>query len=129
MSGIRRKCRRWIRKTRKLLTIYRTHHPQADVDRLYMKRSEGGRGLIGVEDWSGGFEQTSLKKYIHSNNGKWCKAVKDEGILKQAEDNNDSETIRMEHSQRTHTRTNHFMAILQNHRGSCRMPKIGAKTL
>lgn len=36
-------------KTRKLLTCHRAHHPKADVDRLYIKRSEGGRGLLQVE--------------------------------------------------------------------------------
>ena len=51
------------RKTRKLLTIYRTHHPQADVNRLYIKRSEGGQGLIGVEDCIR-VEQASLKKIL-----------------------------------------------------------------
>ena len=38
------------RKTRKLLTVNRALHPQADVDRLYGKRSEGGRGLLSIED-------------------------------------------------------------------------------
>ena len=38
------------RKTRKMRTIYRSMHPQGDVDRLYWKRlywkrKEGGRGL------------------------------------------------------------------------------------
>lgn len=28
----------------------RMHHPKADVDRLYVKRSEGGRGLIQIEN-------------------------------------------------------------------------------
>ena len=36
-------------KTRKLLTMYRIHHPKANVDRLYLPRSEGGRGLIQIE--------------------------------------------------------------------------------
>ena len=30
------------RKTRKMLTIYGAHHPKADVDRMYLKRAEGG---------------------------------------------------------------------------------------
>ena len=34
------------RKTRKLLTIHGQHHPKADVDRLYVPRKQGGRGLI-----------------------------------------------------------------------------------
>ena len=38
------------RKTRKMLTMYGAHHPKADVERIYLKRVEEGRGLIGVED-------------------------------------------------------------------------------
>nr|XP_027229447.1 uncharacterized protein LOC113821177 [Penaeus vannamei] len=38
------------RKTRKLMTMYGAQHPKADVDRLYLKRYDGGRGLLGVED-------------------------------------------------------------------------------
>jgi hypothetical protein len=37
------------RKTRKMLTIYKMCHPKADIDRLYVKRKEGGRGLVQVE--------------------------------------------------------------------------------
>ena len=37
------------RKTRKMLTMYKMHHPKADIDRLYEKRKEGGRGLVQVE--------------------------------------------------------------------------------
>ena len=38
------------RKTRKLFTIYGALHPKSDVDRLYIPRKEGGRGLISTED-------------------------------------------------------------------------------
>ena len=38
------------RKTRKLFTIYGALHPKSDVDRLYIPRKEGGRGLISLED-------------------------------------------------------------------------------
>lgn len=37
------------RKTRKLLTIHGILHPRADVDRLYVKRVDGGRGLKHIE--------------------------------------------------------------------------------
>jgi hypothetical protein len=37
------------RKTRKMLTMYKMHHPKADIDRLYVQRKEGGRGLIQLE--------------------------------------------------------------------------------
>ena len=38
-------------KTRKFMTMYKTHHPKSDVDRLYLPRTEGGkcRGLIQLE--------------------------------------------------------------------------------
>ena len=36
-------------KTRKFLTTYKMHHPKSDVDRLYLPRTEGGRGLIQLE--------------------------------------------------------------------------------
>ena len=37
------------RKSRKKMTMYGGLHPKSDVDRLYVKRKEGGRGLISVE--------------------------------------------------------------------------------
>jgi hypothetical protein len=37
-------------KTKKMLTVYKMHHPKADIDRLYVKRKEGGRGLVEVEE-------------------------------------------------------------------------------
>ena len=36
-------------KVRKLLTMNKMHHPKADVDRLYIRRSEGGKGLLELE--------------------------------------------------------------------------------
>lgn len=38
------------RKTRKLLTIYGALHARSNVSRLYLRRREGGRGLISVDD-------------------------------------------------------------------------------
>ena len=40
---------RMDRKTRKLLTCNRMLHPKSDVDRLYLPRGKGGRGLLQVE--------------------------------------------------------------------------------
>jgi hypothetical protein len=37
------------RKTRKILTMYKTQHPKPDTDRLYVKRKEGERGLAHIE--------------------------------------------------------------------------------
>ena len=38
------------RKTRKLFTIYGGLHPKSDVDRLYVPRKDGRRGLIAIGD-------------------------------------------------------------------------------
>ena len=38
------------RRTRKLFTIYEALHPNSDVDKLYIPRKVGGRGLISIED-------------------------------------------------------------------------------
>ena len=50
-------------KIRKLLTCNRMHHPKADVERLYIPRSEGGRGLMQLEI---NFKSTTigLHKYL-----------------------------------------------------------------
>ena len=37
------------RKTSKMLTMYKVHHPKADIDRLYVKKKGGGRGFVQVE--------------------------------------------------------------------------------
>ena len=68
------------RKTRKLMNMHRPLHPQADVDRLYIKRAEGGRGMISVEDCVE-IETNSLHQYIIESKEKLLKGGKDEGIL------------------------------------------------
>ena len=54
------------RKTRKLFTLYGASHPKSDVDRLYIRRKEGGRGLISIEDF---VELTirGLEVYVHES--------------------------------------------------------------
>ena len=39
-----------IGRTRKLFTIYGALHPKSDVDRLYIPRKKGVRGLISIQD-------------------------------------------------------------------------------
>ena len=41
--------RRMDKKIRKLLTLNRMHHPKADINRMYVPRKEGGRGIINLE--------------------------------------------------------------------------------
>ena len=37
-------------RTRKLMTMHKALQPRDDVDRLYVSRKEGGRGLAGIEE-------------------------------------------------------------------------------
>ena len=53
------------RKSRKTRTMYGGLHPKSDVDRLYVKRKEGGRGLISVERYFRE-EENSLGFYVAS---------------------------------------------------------------
>ena len=61
-------------KTRKLMTMYGPQHPKADVDRLYLKRCDGERGLIGVEDCVQA-EVNSIDKYLSVSEEKLLKEV------------------------------------------------------
>ena len=54
------------RKTRKLFTIYGALHPKSDVDRLYIPRKKGGRGLISIEDCVG-LAIRGLEVYVHGS--------------------------------------------------------------
>ena len=86
------------RKTRKLLTMYGAHHPQADIDRLYLRRADGGRGLIGIEDcvW---MEQESLLRYIEQGTGKLILAVGKEEMLKAGKGEQNKEGMQKEHAE------------------------------
>jgi hypothetical protein len=50
------------RNTRKLLTIHGQRHPKTDVDRLYVPRIQGGRGLMKLEE-AYAVEITKLVEY------------------------------------------------------------------
>jgi len=41
--------REFERKIRKVLTMYKLRNPKGDIDRVYVKRKEGGRGLLQIE--------------------------------------------------------------------------------
>ena len=62
------------RRTRKLITRYGAHHPKTDVNRLYLQRCEGGRGLLGLEDCVQ-VEVHSLEKYLSASKEKIFKKV------------------------------------------------------
>ena len=62
-------------------TLHHALHPQADIDRLYSKRSEGGRGLMSVED-SANSEINRLSRYVEGCNGSLLEAVYKEEVLR-----------------------------------------------
>ena len=45
----RNKHKQMDQRTRKLMTMHKALHPRDDVDRLYVSRKEGGRGLTSIE--------------------------------------------------------------------------------
>ena len=61
-------------KTRKFLTMYRMHHPKADVDRLYLPRNEGGRGLIQIK-LTYKITTAGLETYLRENKDRIMKLV------------------------------------------------------
>ena len=63
IKWIKEELRALERKTRKLLTIYRSLHSQADVYGLCVKDSKGDTGLISIEDCVN-IEVGSLYKYV-----------------------------------------------------------------
>lgn len=63
------------RKTKKILTMGGAHHSRADVDRLYIKRRNGGRCLLEIEAV---YDQTmvGLADYLEKDYCNLMKAVK-----------------------------------------------------
>ena len=67
--------------TRKTLTMYGALHPKSDIDRLYLRRKEGGRGLISIEMCVRS-EENNLGLYVRESNEMLLKGVKKVGITK-----------------------------------------------
>ena len=85
------------RKTRKLITANRALHPQSDVDRLYMPRQTGGRGLLQVKQ-TVEEEKRALSDYIKNSTENYLKEVtKEENLEVQ-------ETKKEYHKQEINTR-------------------------
>ena len=50
LKWTRDELRQMDQRTRKLMTMHKALHPRDDVDRLFVPRKDGGRGLAGIED-------------------------------------------------------------------------------
>ena len=99
------------RKTRKILTMNRMLHPQSDVDRLYIPRKEGGRGLLGVEDCVQ-IEVESLAKYVSASDELLLQAVSKEHLItRQTCDQDTKKTRREERHKRWREKSLHGKLI------------------
>jgi len=49
-----------------MLTMYKMHQPKADIDRLYVKRKEGERGLVQIEA-AYKAEIINIAEYLNTN--------------------------------------------------------------
>ena len=63
------------RTTRKTLRMYGALHPKSDINRLYLKRKHGGRGLISIETCIRS-EENNLGLYVRESNEMLLKGVK-----------------------------------------------------
>ena len=68
-------------KTRKTLTLHGAFHRNSDVDRLYLKRKDGGRGLISVVDCVR-MEEENLMEYAATSAEWMLQKVVQHGIVK-----------------------------------------------
>ena len=50
LKWTREELKQMDQRTRKLMTMHKALHPRDDVDRLYVSRKEGERGLASIED-------------------------------------------------------------------------------
>ena len=67
------------RKTRKFFTIYGALHFKSYVDRLYIPRKEGGRGLISIEDCVE-LAIKGLEVHVHGSEGRLIQAPRGDKI-------------------------------------------------
>ena len=73
------------RKTRKVPNMYQVLHPRSNVGRPYLPRSEGGKGLLSLEECVNA-EKRSLGQYLKMNEDEWLRSAWEEGLIKKDED-------------------------------------------
>ena len=80
-------------------TLHHALHLQADIDRLYFKRSEGGRGSMSVED-SANSEINRLSRYFEGCKGSLLAAVYKEEVLRCYAKSCEAESLQQERKER-----------------------------
>ena len=73
------------RKTRKILTMNKEFHPKSDIDRLYVPRSKGGRGLIDCKNCVA-TEENNLGWYVKNHVEPLLVALKESNTISGCEE-------------------------------------------
>ena len=92
-------------RTRKLKTMHQALHSKDDVDRLYVSRKEGGRGLTGIED-SVNASRQGLEDYKEKREGKPITATRN--------NTDNTWTNRTEITENRNWKKNNCMEVLSN---------------
>ena len=66
--------------TRKTMTMHGAFHIKSSVDRLYLKRKDGGRGLISITDCVR-MEEENLVRYVAASEEWMLKKVFEHGVV------------------------------------------------
>ena len=77
LKWTREELKQMDQRTRKLMTMHKALHPRDDVERLYVSRNEGGRGLPSIED-SIVASMQRLEDYIEKHEGGLITATRNE---------------------------------------------------
>ena len=77
LKWTREELKQMDQRTRKLMTMHKALHPRDDVDRLYVSRKEGGRGLANSEE-STDTSIHRLENYIQKHEGGLISATRHE---------------------------------------------------
>ena len=97
------------RQTRKLMTMHNALHPKSNVDRLYLPRKDGGRGLLGVED-TVNIAKVSLKRYVNNSTERLLSSLRitedDEFIESEADVKKRKRTERKKTGKKRHCKDN-----------------------
>ena len=77
LKWTRDKLKQMDQRTRKLMTMHKALHPRDDVDRLYVSRKDGGRGLANIEDSVDASIQR-LEDYIQKHDGGFITTIRND---------------------------------------------------
>ena len=73
------------KETRKILNMYQALHRRSNEGRLYLPCSEGGKGLLSLEECVSA-EKRSLGQHLKKNEDEWLRRAWEEGLNSEDED-------------------------------------------